>query len=275
MKVSSLHIYPVKSCAGIEVREADVFARGLQHDRRWMVVDMNGRFMTQRDWPQMALINVTITGQGLQLSVPGQAAMSVVIPTGPLVQVAVWKSSLALPMADEAVNEYLSDFMGHPCRLVYLPDSITRDITSSRGKPGDEVSLADGFPVLIATTASLVDLNARLEKPLPMNRFRPNVVIEGADAWGEDSWHMVQIGGVQFELPKPCTRCNLTQVDQQRGEEDGKEPIRTLRKFRFSLVEAGVLFGMNATPRSAGVIKAGDDVIILSRQEPAPLLQRA
>lgn len=146
---------------------------------------------------------------------------------------------------------------------------------SSRTKPGDQVSLADGFPLLVATAASLADLNTRLPVPLLMNRFRPNVVIEGAGAWEEDSWHEFTLGNVRFENMKPCSRCNMTQVDQARGEEDGKEPIRTLRKFRFSQVEAGVLFGINVTPRQCGVIRVGDVVEVLSRQFPPELLQRA
>ena len=275
LTVSSLHIYPVKSCAGIALDKAEVLPRGLQHDRRWMVVDASGRFITQRDYPRMALIAVELTATGLRLHAPEAGSVDVVVPLGSRVPVSVWKSDLTLPVADDGVNAWLSAFLGQPCRLVHLPDSMTRAVTSARRRDGDEVSLADGFPILVATMASLTNLNARLEKPLPMNRFRPNIVIEGAGAWEEDTWHEVQIGGVRLELMKPCTRCNLTQVEQASGAEDGKEPIRTLRKFRFSQAEAGVLFGVNATPRSPGTIKQGDVLEILSRQPAPELLLRA
>lgn len=275
MIVSSIHIYPIKSCGGIELREATALPRGLQHDRRYMVVDAAGKFMTQRDYPRMALVAVKLLENGLQLSAPDMPVQNVAVPAGPLAAVEVWKSSLNLPVADEAVNAWLSTFLQQPCRLVYLPDDITRCATSSRAKEGDEVSLADGFPLLVTTTASLAELNMRLPTALPMNRFRPNLVVDGATAWDEDSWHMIQIGDVRLELMKPCSRCNMTQVDQALGIEDGKEPIRSMRKFRFSQVEAGVLFGVNATQRNNGKIKVGDAVEIKTRQAPPELLLRA
>lgn len=277
MIVSSLHIYPIKSCGSITLQETNVFARGLQHDRRYMVVDNTGKFMTQRHHPKMALISVALAADGLVLNAPDMPVLDVAVPNGPRMAVEVWKSALELPIASYEVNEWLSQFLGQPCRLVHLPDSITRTATSSRAKEGDEVSLADGFPLLITTTASLADLNTRLPAPLPMNRFRPNVVIDGATAWDEDSWHLIQVGDIRLEMMKPCSRCNMTQVDQALGVEDGKEPIRTLRKFRFSKDEMGMLFGVNATMRNTqgneGIIRVGDGVVVETRQR-APELAR-
>lgn len=277
MQISGLYIYPIKSCAGLSVPSAKVLAAGLQHDRRWMLVDGEGKFLSQREHPKMATLGVTLVESGLLLAAPGLPDCVVTVPaSGPQMGVVVWKSGLDVPVATAEVNDWVSRFMGFPTYLVYLDDERKRAVTSSRGKRGDVVSFADGFPLLLTTTASLAALNAALSSPVPMDRFRPNVVVDGAvDAWAEDSWHMIKAGDVVLENMKPCARCIMTQVDQQRGEVVDKEPIRTLRKLRFSPEESGVLFGINLTGRALGALHVGQGIEITAFKEPVAILQRA
>jgi uncharacterized protein YcbX len=273
LTLQSLHIYPIKSCAGLSIPTADVAALGLAGDRRWMLVDEAGKFVTQREYPAMATLVATPNLVGLTLSAPGRAPCEVAkpAPDAPRVTVTVWKSTLQLPVAEEIVNSWCSRTLGHPVRLVYLDDEAARVQTSSYAKEGDVVSLADGFPLLITTTASLDALNAAMDSPVPMNRFRPNLVIDGADAWAEDSWREIKIGDVVLELMKPCSRCAITQVDQASGQSLSKEPIRTLRRLRFAPHYTGVLFGVNATARSSGQLHIGQTIEILKTRIPPEL----
>lgn len=269
LTLQSLHIYPLKSCAGLSLPAADVGALGLAGDRRWMLVDANGKFVTQREYPAMATLVATPNLVGLTLSAPGRAPCEVAKPSpdAPRIPVTVWKSTLQLPMAEDAVNAWCTRTIGHPVRLVYLNDEALRQQTSSYAKVGDVVSLADGFPLLITTTASLAALNAAMEAPVTMNRFRPNLVIDGAEPWAEDSWKRLQIGEVELEVMRPCPRCAITQVDQATGQSLSKEPIRTLRKLRFWAHDPGVLFGVYATARKLGQLTVGAEVKV---QETAP-----
>jgi uncharacterized protein len=273
LTLQSLHIYPIKSCAGLSLPVADVTPLGLLGDRRWMLVDANGKFVTQREYPAMATLVATPNLVGLTLSAPGRAPCEVArpAPDAPRVSVTVWKSTLQLPAAEEAVNAWCTRTLGHPVRLVYLDDAAMRVQTSSYAKEGDVVSLADGFPLLITTTASLDALNAAMEAPVPMNRFRPNLVIDGAEAWAEDSWKRLQIGNVLLEVMRPCPRCAITQVDQASGQSLSKEPIRTLRKLRFWTHDPGVLFGVYATARQLGQLTAGTTVNVLETATPPEL----
>lgn len=273
LTLKSLHIYPIKSCAGLALEQAELLPAGLVADRRWMLVDATGKFVTQREFPAMATLQAIPNLVGLTLRAPGRADCEVAIPPAgaPRVPVTVWKSDLALPVADDGVNAWCSRTLRHEVRLVYLDDDALRVQTSSHARAGDVVSLADGFPLLITTTASLDALNARMEQPLPMDRFRPNLVIDGAEAWQEDTWRMLRMGGVELEVMKPCARCSITQVDQASGMTESKEPIRTLRRLRFSPDLPGVLFGVNATGRVLGTLAAGQPVEIVATQEPPQL----
>ncbi|MCE9507620.1 MAG: MOSC domain-containing protein [Alphaproteobacteria bacterium] len=272
MQVKSLHIYPVKAMQAIDMIEAPVETRGLSHDRRWMLVDANGRFISQREQPKLAQVKVRLSPAGLFLSAPEQPEIFIATPdtnSAPL-PVTIWKDNVqAYPAAGEA-QRWCSDFLGIPCRLVYQGDG-PRAVSPAWGKPGDENSFADSAPLLITTTASLAGLNRRMGKTIPMDRFRPNIVIDCDEAWAEDIWHTIRIGGVELELIKPCTRCAVTTTDQETGARPDNEPLATLKTFRLIRQPhlTGVVFGQNAVARKTGMIKAGDTVEILSTR-PAP-----
>lgn len=258
--------YPVKSTAGHAVAEAVVEARGLAGDRRWMVVDAGGVFLSQRSTPRLALLRATPTPTGLRLSGPGRADLVVPRPEAgaPRRAVVVWDDTVAAAEAPAAAD-WLAAYLGSPAALVYLPDDVVRPVDPAYGDAGDHVSFADGYPVLLTTTASLDDLNARLPAPLPMNRFRPNLVVEGGEAFEEDRWARVRIGDVAFRVVKPCARCAVTTVDQATGV-PGKEPLKTLATFRRT--EGKVMFGQNLIPEAGGTVHRGDRVEVLTWRQP-------
>jgi uncharacterized protein len=264
--LTELNIYPIKSAAGIAVSQATVEARGLQFDRRWMVVDAQGKFMTQRKLPQMALIRVAVNSAGLTIDAPGMPRLELPIcpEQAEPCQVEIWGDNCtALSMGHEA-KQWLSDFLGQPCQLVYMPDNSQRPI--DHGKLGDQtwVSFADAYPFLLISEATLADLNARLESPVPMNRFRPNLVIRGCDAFAEDEWQQIRIGEIVFDVAKPCARCSIPSVEQTTGE-CGKEPLITLAKYRLRNGE--ILFGQNLVQANLGLLQIGDIVEILEIKE--------
>ena len=261
--LSGLNVYPIKSCGGIPVEEWEVDERGLRHDRRWMLVDETGCFISQRELPRMALVKVRIESDGLIVDAPGMASLSVpfVPPDGRAVLARVWGDLVEGQAVDD--DSWFSEFLGVSCRLVYLPDEAVRKVDPAYAEPGDRVGLADGFPFLLISEASLAYLNARLEQPLPMNRFRPNLVVGGCEPFAEDGWRGVRIGQLTFRVVKPCARCTITTVDQESATK-GKEPLRTLARFR----RAGnkVLFGQNLIHNETGTLRIGDPVQILQAQ---------
>lgn len=269
MRVVDIAIFPVKSARGVSVAQAAVEPRGLQGDRRWMVVDARGRFVSQRELPRLALLTAFVTSSGLRLGIDGEDfAAERPGPGEPRIAVSVWDSLLELPEARPA-SEWLSARFGQPLRLVYQPDDARR-ATSDWADPGDEVSLADGFPLLVATTASLDAVRGEADAALGMNRFRPNLVIDGAEPWAEDSWGRIRVGAVEFDLVKPCPRCTVTTVDPEQGAFAGDEPLTALRRIRMSSDRRvpGVLFGWNAVPRVLGTVRLGDDVKVIAGREP-------
>jgi hypothetical protein len=269
MRVVDIAVFPVKSARGISVAAAEVEPRGLKGDRRWMLVDGHGRFVSQREEPRLALLAAEPIASGLRLTM-GREAMEVERPgTGaPRHSVSVWDASLHLPEA-EAASEWLSLNFGRKLRLVYQPDDARR-ATDDWAEPGDEVSLADGFPLLIATTASLEAVRAEAGAALGMDRFRPNLVVDGTAPWAEDNWARIRVGAAEFDLVKPCARCTVTTVDQATGVFAGDEPLSALRRIRMSGDRRvpGVLFGWNAVPRVLGTVRLGDDVEILAARQP-------
>ena len=264
MHLSSLHLYPIKSSAPLEVESSTVEARGLQFDRRWMVVDAEGRFVTGRQLPRMTLIRALPDADGLTLEAPGKPTLQVPGPdAGDTVPVTVWKSQVAARPAGDAADAWLSDFLGQPLRLVHMDDRITRPMTDVHSLPGDEVSFADAFPLLLISRASLEGLNSRLAKPVSMLQFRPNLVVDAVSAHAEDTWKRIRIGEVEFDVAKACTRCVFTTVDPLRGERDPDgEPLRTLITYRRSA--DGVTFGQNLIPRSLGQVRVGDTLEVLA-----------
>ena len=266
VQIAALHVFPVKGLQGIARQSALVEPWGLADDRRWMVVDRDGRFLTQRQHPIMATIRVDVEDEGIVLTVPAKPPLSVARPRPEdgSRTVTVWQDRVPAHDAGDPAAALLGAALGLPCRLVFMAEPRTaRPVDPDYAQAGDCVSFADGFPLLLASHASLDDLNARLAQPLPMSRFRPNLVVDGDGAWAEDGWTRLRIGDVLFDSVKPCARCVVTTIDQRTGgKSDDGEPIRTLQRFRR---DAGgrVNFGHNLIPRGAGRIQVGDRVDIL------------
>jgi uncharacterized protein YcbX len=258
--VRSLHVYPVKSAAGISLSRAEVGDRGFQHDRRFMIVDGAGQFLTQRMLPRMALISVALSSASLRVTGPGMRPLEIpLVPSGgSLRTVQVWRDRCEALSLGPGPARWLSELLGVTCELVYMPEATLRAVDPLFG-PG-RVGFADGYPFLLASTASLDDLSRR-GASVPMERFRPNIVVDGAPAFAEDHWKRVRIGPVEFRVVKPCARCAITTVDPALGVFSGPEPLRTLAEFRRS--EEGVLFGMNLVHEGAGVVSVGDEVTVL------------
>ncbi len=265
MQVTELNIYPIKSTRRIALQESEVVARGLPWDRRWMLVDAEGGFITARQQPRLATVQTTLAEAGLILNGPGQAqlGLSLVPAQRRLTRVSVWRDRLQAVLVDAAADAWFSAFLGQPCRLVQLTDDLVRPVDPRYGQPGDEVSFADGYPLLLLSEASLADLNGRLRQPVPMRRFRPNLVVDGAIPYAEDGWRRLRVGEVEFAGVKNCSRCIVTTIDPDCGEKDvAGEPLRTLSSYRRR-PQGGVFFGQNLIPRSGGVIRVGDPVVVL------------
>ncbi|MEO8366567.1 MAG: MOSC domain-containing protein [Pseudoxanthomonas sp.] len=264
MHLSSLHLYPVKSCAPLAAQSAVVEARGLRDDRRWMLVDADGRFITGRELPRLTLLRAQPNAHGLSLDAPGMPNLQVPFPqAGTTVPVLVWKSEVAALAAGVQADAWISEFLQQPARLVHMDAGVVRPMTSAHALPGDEVSFADGFPLLLITQAAFDGLNVRLARPVSMLQFRPNLVIDDAPAHAEDSWKRIRIGKLEFDVAKTCIRCVFTTVDPARGERDpGGEPLRTLIGYRRG--PDGVAFGQNLIPRSLGTLRLGDTVEVLA-----------
>lgn len=261
-ELSAIWIYPVKAAAGVALTEARVEARGLAGDRRWMIVDPNGRFLTQREHPRLALLKAHAAGGALRLEAPAHGALDVPVPPpdGAAETVQVWRDTVEATPAGAEADAWLSAFVGAACRLVYMPDASTRPVDPAYGRPGDHVSFADGYPVLLAAEASLADLNGRLDAPVPMNRFRPNLVVRGSEPFAEDTWRRIRIGDVAFRVVKPCARCTVPTVDQATGVA-GKEPLRTLSRYRKK--DGKVYFAQNLIAEQPGTLRSGDAVEVL------------
>ncbi len=254
--LSGIFVYPIKSCGGISLRSADLVATGLRDDRRWMLVDEVGGFMSQRRHPRMALVSPRITPRGLVVRAPGMPDLEVLSEgqDGVRIGVEVWGDAQRGEPVGEEADRWFSAFLDFSCRLVRKPDDDVRPVDSLYAGEGDQTSFADGFSLLVISEASLEDLNGRLERPLPMNRFRPNLVVRGCGPYAEDGWVEMRVGGATFRVAEPCPRCAVTTVDQQTGER-GKEPLRTLATYRKSGGE--VWFGRNLIHTSLGAVHVG------------------
>ena len=263
MILTEINIYPIKSTKGISLQNARVEKRGIENDRRWMVVDEEGVFISQREAPRLALISVAIGTTHLTLSAPGAKNLSIPIkPVGTArLSVRVWDDVVTATFAGEDAASWFSEFLGLPCSVVHMPEETLRPVEPEYAQGADIVSFADGFPLLLISQPSLDDLNSRLAKPVPMNRFRPNIVVSGCGPYAEDRWNTIRIGQLAFRVVKPCSRCVTTTVDQSTGV-SGKEPLATLSKYRN--VNGNVHFGQNVIPESTGVIRAGDQVELIS-----------
>lgn len=258
--VSGLFRYPIKSCAGHALDAARLDRRGIEYDRRWMVVDVMGQFRTQRELPRMALVHPRIGHGTLILAADGMPDLELgLTDPGQRSLVEVWKDRVNAIDQGERAAEWLTRFLAEPLRLVRFVETEDRRVEPTYAvRAEDQVGFADAYPLLIANEASLADLNLRLEEPLPMRRFRPNIVVGGASPYVEDAWSRVRIGEVEVAVVKPCARCAITTVNPDTGEK-GKEPLRTLATYRRS-EEGDVMFCQNAIHLMAGVLRVGDTV---------------
>ncbi|MBI2332741.1 MAG: MOSC domain-containing protein [Chloroflexi bacterium] len=261
--VSTLTYYPVKACRGFDVPTSNIGRMGLEHDRRMMVVTPEGTFLTQREYPRLALITPTLHNEALTLSAPNYDSLQLGIQkSGAPAPVEIWSSKGvdAIDQGDEAAA-WLSNWLGTSVRLVHIADGFKRRLNPNYAiNADDHTGFADGYPILIISEESLQDLNSRLDSPLPMNRFRPNLVVKGCEPFAEDTWKRIRIGGVEMALVKPCPRCVVTTIDKETLAKS-KEPLKTLEKFRRH--ELGAIFGMNTIPLNEGNVEVGMSVEIL------------
>jgi len=262
--LSAIHIFPMKSCAPLPLAQARVQTRGLEHDRRWLLVDEHSTFITARKYPRMTLIRVVPSDTGLQLDAPGMPTMQVRVPDASRrVSAVVWDDTVAPLAGDDESAAWLSEFLGLACRLVYMDNARERPVDPNRAQPGDVVSFADSHPITVLSASAIDQLNSKLAQPIPAQRFRPNLLIDGVEPHAEDSWQRIRIGEVELDLLGPCVRCQFPTIDFNTGipDPDG-EPIRTLIKYRRS--PKGVIFSQNAIPRRLGTIRVGDAVEVLA-----------
>ena len=245
--IANIFTYPVKSCRGVEHRSARLTDAGLEHDREWMFVAPGGRFLTQRELPALARVVVQVGDKGLRLEADGAGNVMVEFDrTGPSGEVTVWGDRVTAIDQGDSVARWASDFLGREVRLVRFHPGARRP--SSREWTGEVEALTrftDGYPLLVVSRASLDDLNGRLQDPLPVDRFRPNVVLDGLPPYGEDALGDLVADGLRLRVVKPCTRCVITTTDQTTGTVRGEDPVRTLRGYRWDARLKGVTFGQN------------------------------
>ena len=260
MIVESLHIFPIKSCAGIAVDAARVTARGFEHDRRWMVTEEHGVFLSQRTVPEMALVQLAIASDGLVVTRAGLPPLPLpfVYDAGARIECEVWEEKV-MAVRHDAGSDWFTRALGFPAQLVCMPDDSLRPVDPDYARAGDIVSFADGYPILVANRASVEALVAEDGTPVDMRRFRPNLVVSGAPAWAEDGWQALAVGdgALTLRTPKPCARCSIPSVDPDTAVIT-KEPLRTLARLRTR--DHKTLFGINAIPDGTGIVRVGDDV---------------
>ena len=262
LTLTGLYRYPVKSLAGEALRALEVDARGLRLDRHWMLIDRDGRFLTQRQQPRMTLIRTLLDdADGLLLQAPGMPDLQVPVAGGERREVVVWQDRVSAAPVGRAVDQWLSDFLATPCHLVVMPDEANRPVDQDFAEPSDQVGFADGFPFLLISQGSLEDLNARLEQPVPMQRFRPNLVVSGCQAFAEDGWQRIRIGQIEFRVAKACSRCIIPTIDPQTGER-GREPLQTLMSYRKR--DNKTYFGQNLVHEQCGQLELGMPVEVLA-----------
>ena len=275
MRVSSLWVHPVKSCRAVGLDRVELDETGFRHDRRWMIVDPDGRFVTQRDRPELATVSVTLWGDHIALTADGHGALTLPLdpgPAAPTQRVVVWDDAAAARRASPDAATWLRTTLGLDGDIVWLPLPDARPVDPAYARASDRVGFADGFPLLVATEASLDALNARLARPVPMERFRPNVVVSGAEAFAEDRWGMIRVGLVRGRVAKPCARCVMVNTDPWTGERSA-EPLKTLSRFRRR--ESKVYFAQNVvhTRESIGRwVSVGDEVVVESWCDPAAVV---
>lgn len=260
LRLTGIHLYPLKSAAGIDLAEWDVDEFGLRLDRRWMVADLKGGLVSQRTHPRLCQVTPVVGDTTLTLQAPRIEPLTLPFDAeGRPTQVIVWDDVCDGVSLGPGPAQWVSEVLGSPCRIIHMPDSSYRPADPAFADPGVRVSFADGFPFLMVSEESLADLNARMPRALPMNRFRPNLVIAGASPYVEDTLGEFAIGGIGFRRVKPCGRCVVTTTDQVTGER-GKDPLRTLATYRRQ--DGEVMFGQNVVHRGTGRLAVGADLLV-------------
>lgn len=263
MQVSQLYIYPIKSLGGIALPVAQLTDRGFKYDRRWMLIDAQQNFLTQREYPQMALLQVVLADNGLNVfhKINKRSIhIPVVTETTETVTAKVWSFKGKVQLINEEIDAWFSDILSVKCRLVYMPDSTKRKVSHFYAKNNEITSLSDGYPLLMIGQSSLNDLNSRLQEPLLMDRFRPNIVFEGGAPFEEDTMAVFEINGILFYGVKLCARCVMTTIDQNSAQKN-KEPLKTLSTYRKKNFK--IYFGQNVLSEGLGEIKVGDSIRVI------------
>ncbi len=260
--LKSLHIYPLKSGRGHTAESVELDRFGPRGDRRWMLVDASGRFVSQREEPRMARLDASIQPGGLRLGMDGAALDVELPPENRARSVVVWEDQVMALDAGDAAAAWLQQQLGRVLRLVYMPEDSQRRVDPAYASRGETVSFADGFPLLLLSASSLDELNPRLSQPVELDRFRPNLVIEGCEPHAEDGWRQLRIGEVEFEVAKPCSRCAVPSLDQRTGEKH-PELLRVLAGYRRG-EDRKVYFGQNLLYGRPGRLTVGDLVEVLA-----------
>lgn len=271
MNLSEINIYPIKSLGGVALKSSIIENRGLKYDRRWMLVDADNKFLTQREFPKMARVNVEIAKDCLRVSSSGESLeIPFEVDSTETKVVKIWSSRCRAKVYQKTINDWFSDVLQTDCNLVLMPEETTRRVNYFYAVHKDDaVSFADGYPVLLIGEESLNDLNSRLDAPVPMNRFRPNLVFSGGDAFAEDGWKQIKIGASVFHVVKPCGRCVMTTIDQMKGEKQGSEPLKTLATYRIPKrsVKKKILFGQNLIAEIVGEsLSVGDEIKVIEKK---------
>lgn len=263
ISVTQLFIYPVKSLRGIPLESSEIDSMGLKYDRRWMLVTPEGNFMSQRKTPEMVLIKTELNNGELTLSMDGKGSHTVplITPESKKMTVDIWGDSVNASMVGATTDTWLSDVLKTPCHLVFIEDDVVRQCDLKFSNEGDQTGFADGFPILVISEESLDDLNKRLPEPVDMRRFRPNIVINGVEAFAEDKLKSFSIGDIPMKGVKLCSRCPMPMVDPDLGKRVNQEPIATLSKYRKW--DGYVYFGMNVIHQEQGTLTIGDRLEVL------------
>jgi MOSC domain-containing protein len=261
LRLTGINLYPIKAARGIPLQESEVDELGLRFDRRWMVVDEGGGFISQRSHPRLALVVPSIRDGALCVDAPGMGTLETPLRPSEAVAttVTVWDDTCSATWVGEPAARWFSEFLGTDCSLVHMADGYVRPADPTFAPSTSRISFADGFPFLLISEESLDDLNRRLPEPLPMNRFRPNLVVAGGQPYAEDGWKRIAIGGLALRVVKPCGRCVVTTTDQATGER-GREPLRTLAAYRKQNGE--VMFGQNVVHEGPGHLRVGDKLVV-------------
>ena len=270
LKLSEIYIYPIKSLGGIHLDVVNINTRGLENDRRFMLIDEKGRFMSQREHPQLAIFKTEIEGKFLKIT-HKKTYQNLTINLSPpsqssLLSVTIWDDNTTAIESSSEASAWFTQALNIPTRLVYMPEESQRKTDAQYSLTGEEItSFSDGYPILIIGQSSLDDLNNRLENPVNINRFRPNFVFTHGEPFEEDNWHEFTVGNISFFGVKPCARCIMTTIDQETGNKKSKEPLLTLNKYRKASNK--ILFGQNVLISQLGTVSIGDDVTVISRKK--------